>query len=366
MKEELSEYLETQFGSPVRILSIKDLGLKTEREPGGEHELKGFGYGKPYLVEFELASGELREVVISTMKSDGFGHDHFSDRAHILLWQYQAFNRLPRHVKALDVGYFTKTGRLKSAGDADEYFLVCEKVEGVEYVHDLTRLKEGGQVRELDKARVSALASYLAGIHAVRKADPAVYVRRLRELVGHSECIFGLTDSYPRESEFITSEDLKTIEKKSIDWRWRLKERTARLCMVHGDFHPWNVIFREGVDFTVLDRSRGEWGEAADDLSSMTINYLFFGLLKTDGKEFDPDFKNLFELFFAEYLTKTGDDEVLEVIQPFYAFRGLVVASPIWYPNISLDTRRKLFHFIKNVLDAERFEYKNAERYLEG
>jgi hypothetical protein len=366
MKEEIKDYLEQKFGSPVRIRSIKELGLSGTSTLVGEHELKGFGYGKPYLVEFEKEGGEVQEVVISTMKGDGFGHEHFSDRAHILLWQHQAFNKLPKHVQALDVGYFTKNGRLKSASDVEEYFIVCDKVEGVEYVHDLTRLKEGGSLRELDKDRVAALASYLADIHAVKKDDPALYVRRLRELVGHSECIFGLTDSYPFESEFITSEDLKEIEKKSIDWRWKLKERTKRLCMVHGDFHPWNVMFRAGIDFTVLDRSRGEWGEAADDVSSMTINYLFFGLLKTDGKELDEDFNGLFNHFFDVYLGETGDDELLEVIQPFYAFRGLVVASPVWYPNISLDTRSKLFNFIKNVLEAEEFDYKSVSKYLEG
>ena len=116
---------------------------------------------------------------------------------------------------------------------------------------------------------------------------------------------------------------------------------------------------------TMLDRSRGEWGEAADDVSSMTINYLFFGLLKTDGRALDEDFKGLFELFFDKYLKKTGDYELLEVIQPFYAFRGLVVASPIWYPNISMDTRRKLFNFIKNVLEADEFDYRKVDRYLE-
>jgi hypothetical protein len=127
-----------------------------------------------------------------------------------------------------------------------------------------------------------------------------------------------------------------------------------------------DVMFREGTDFTVLDRSRGEWGEAADDVSSMTINYLFFGLLKTDGKALDKDFKELFELFFEVYLNETGDYELLEVIQPFYAFRGLVVASPLWYPHISLDTRRKLLNLIKNVLDAEEFDYKALTKYLEG
>jgi len=125
-------------------------------------------------------------------------------------------------------------------------------------------------------------------------------------------------------------------------------------------------MFREGADFTVLDRSRGEWGEAADDVSAMTINYLFFGLLKTDGNEIDKEFKQLYETFFEVYLYKSGEYELLEVIQPFYAFRGLVVASPVWYPNISMDTRRKLFNFLKNMLEAEEFYCKGVDKYFEG
>jgi aminoglycoside phosphotransferase family enzyme len=366
MKGKIKAYLERTFGTPVNLISIKELGLESNLKLEEEHEIKGFGYGKPYFVKFERGDGELKEVVISTMKGDGFGHDHFSDRAQVLIWQHHAFNTLPKHVRSLDVGYVTKDGRMESAGDAEEYFIVCDKVEGEEYVNDLNRLREGGSVRELDKERASALASYLADIHTVKNDNAGLYVRRIRELVGHNECIFGLTDSYPSRNEFITSEELKAIEKKCIDWRWKLKERTKRLCMVHGDFHPWNVMFRRGTDFTVLDRSRGEWGEAADDVSSMTINYLFFGLLKTNGKALDKDFKGLYETFFKVYLEKTGDYDLLELIQPFYAFRGLVVASPIWYPHISMDTRRKLFNFIRNVLKAEEFDYKGVDRYLEG
>ena len=358
LEEKVRGYLENKFRTPVKIESVK--GLESKQ---GE-EIKGFGYGKPYFIVFETGEGERKEVVISSMKGDGFGHDHLSDRAQILIWQHHAFNTLPKHVKSLDVGYFTKNGGMESAGDAEEYFIVCEKVDGDEYAMDLDRLREGGELRKEDEDRASALAAYLADIHAVKKADAGLYVRRLRELVGHSECIFGLTDSYPPGNEFITSDELKDIEKKCIDWRWQLKERTKRLCMVHGDFHPWNVLFREGTDFTALDRSRGEWGEAADDVSSMTLNYLFFGLLKTDGAEVDNDFMRLFKLFFDVYLEKTGDYELLEAIQPFYAFRGLVVASPIWYPNISAETRLKMFNFINNVLDTEKFDYKNVAGYL--
>jgi len=364
MKEKIKEYLESKFGIPLRILSVKGLGLESKEKPEGE--IKGFGYGKPYFVAFETGEGKIKEVVISSMRGNGFGHDHFSDRAQIMLWQHHAFNKLPKHVKSHDVGYFTKDGRMESTSDAEEYFIVCDKVEGEEYVADLNRLKEGGKLRKEDEERASALASYLADIHAVKREDAGLYVRRIRELVGHSECMFGLTDSYPAQSEFITSEELMNIEKLSIDWRWKLKERTKRLCQVHGDFHPWNVIFRKGTDFTVLDRSRGEWGEAADDVSAMTINYLFFGLLKTDGREIDMDFKRLYDLFFEVYLERTGDYELLEVIQPFYAFRGLVVASPVWYPNTGRDTRTKLFNFIRNVLEEEQeFDYEGVGKYFE-
>jgi hypothetical protein len=373
VEQEIKKYLNERFGAPVKIISVKEkkfgLELGSESKTG---EIKGFGYGKPYFVEFETeikGKIERKEVVISSMKGNGFGHDHFSDRAQILIWQHHAFNKLEKHVRSFDVGYFTKEGEMKSASDAEEYFIVCDKVEGEEYFKDLDRLKEGKELRKEDEERVSALASYLAEIHGVKKEDANLnrnlYIRRVRDLVGHGECIFGLNDSYPSQSKFITSEELKDIEKKTIDWRWKLKQKTERLCMVHGDFHPWNVLFREGTDFTVLDRSRGEWGEAADDVSSMTINYLFFGLLKTKGEEIDTDFKQLYDLFFDVYLEKTGDYELLEVIQPFYAFRGLVVASPVWYPHISVDTRRKLFNFIKNVLEEEEFDYKNAEGYLE-
>ena len=66
-----------------------------------------------------------------------------------------------------------------------------------------------------------------------------------------------------------------------VDWRWRIKHRTHRLCRVHGDFHPWNILFREDTDFTLLDRSRGEWGEPADDTTCLSINYLFSSLLRS-------------------------------------------------------------------------------------
>jgi hypothetical protein len=59
----------------------------------------------------------------------------------------------------------------------------------------------------------------------------------------------------------------------------------------------------------------------------------------------------------------SGDKQVTETAAPFFAFRGLVVASPVWYPNLSIDVRRSLFRFIENVLDMSRFEPERVNEY---
>lgn len=354
----VEEYLTGLYGE-ARVTGIGELGgMPVEVEEG----IKGFGYGKPYLIEFE-AKGKTNSVVLSTMRvQKGFGHDHFSDRAAILIWQNSVFNKLPGHVRSLDVGYFTHDGELFSSGKAEEYFILMEKIEGKEYFLDLERIKKDGKLTPLDKERGGALSTYLAKIHSSKHDDRELYLRKIRDIVGHGECIMGLTDSYPDNLDFVSWEELCEIEKKCVDWRYKIKGKTHRLCMTHGDFHPWNIMFREGTDFTVLDRSRGEWGEAADDVSSITMNYIFYSLQKY-GKLAGP-FQEMYELFFNNYLEKTGDDEILRVIQPFYVFRSVVVASPIWYPNLEPSVRTKIFNFIHNILDSEEFDYQNVNSYL--
>ncbi|MBI5418757.1 MAG: phosphotransferase [Deltaproteobacteria bacterium] len=347
-RENLEPYLSALHGKPVQVLRLSLLG---------EHirtgAIKGYGYGMPVLVEYEVA-GKRRRAVVETLSPGPFGHEHMSDRAQMLLWDYSAFNRLPRHARSLDVGAFQKEGSLLSLGKAEELFLFMEYVEGKAYIHDLARLQEGGPLTDLDLARADALCDYLAGIHRIRGSDPGLYIRRVRELVGHGECIMGLADSYPPRHGFITRELLEAVEHRCVAWRWRLSERTHRLRQVHGDFHPYNILFREGTDFSVLDRSRGEWGDAADDVTSLTGNYLFCSLQRS-GRLTGP-FETLFRGFWDRYLERSDDREILEVAAPFYAFRGLVMASPVWYPSLSDGVRRKLFAFIEAVLDADAFD----------
>lgn len=355
-KEAVSEYLEGIYKKPVRILRMTEDG----RQESGD-ELKGFGYGSPLFIDYEVA-GERKKAVIETMSASAYGHEHFSDRAQAILWEHGAFNSLPRHVRSIDSGAFLRSGKMISTGDAEEFFLVTEFAEGTGYFKDMERIRDTGVAHREDFDRAQALSDYLIEIHSLKADMPHLYTRRIRELLGHGECIMGIIDNYPERFGFIDQDILKKIEFLCEEWRWKIKTLSHRLSRVHGDFHPWNILFRKGTDFTVLDRSRGEWGEPADDLTCITMNYVFFSLLRS--LRLEGVFEEIYIRFWENYLSKTGDYEILKVAAPFFAWRGLVVASPVWYPNISEDVRKAIFSFVMNILKVDEFDFRNINRYL--
>jgi hypothetical protein len=352
----ITTYLESLTGKPVRVLSMTTEG---KQETGDD--LKAFGYGSPLFLEYEV-SGVRKKAVLETMTPSSFGHDHFSDRAQAILWEHSAFNNLPRHVRSLDSGAFLGSGAILSTGSVQEFFLLTDFVQGNGYFKDLEQIRTSGIATNADMARALALSDYLVEIHSTKHDSPGLYARRIRDLLGHGECIMGLIDNYPPSFEFIDQQLLKKIELACIDWRWRIKHRTHRLCQVHGDFHPYNVLFRDGTDFTLLDRSRGEWGEPADDTTCLSINYLFSSLVSSD--KLEGPFEKMFLSFWDNYLSKTNDREMLEVAAPFFAWRGLVIASPVWYPRTAVRTRQAIFNFILNVLAVDRFDPRDVNRYL--
>jgi len=344
----LADYLSRVFGSRVEVLNLRPLG-----GPDADGtDPKGFGYGVPIEVEC-LVSGCLRNLVVSrTRVAQGFGHDYPADRAWQALYGHAAYNTFPSHVRSLDVGFMRKSGALVSAGDATEFFQLVEKAEGRLYWLDLERLLTE-PLRALDRARARGFGCFLARTHAVKRDEPTLYERRIRELVAHGECLMGILDSYPHPYRPLPPHVCEALEHDAVSWRWRLRGRAHRLSCVHGDFHPWNLLFRDGVDFSALDRSRGEWGEPADDVSALGINYLFFGLRKAAleaHRGVAEPFLTLFQLFLDAYLRDSGDHELLEVMPPFLAFRALVIGHPRWYPTLAPGVREALLGFARALM----------------
>jgi streptomycin 6-kinase len=350
----LRGYLAARFGPEAGSASIEPLAA------GGG--IKKGGYGVPHRIRWSGAAGP-RTLVLETVRPGPFGHEDKSDRAGIVLRAFDDYATLPGHVRAVDVGAFREGEPAVSLGGAGEVFLLTEFAGGDPYADDFDRIAARGALMDLDAARAEALADYLAGIHREPVSHPTWYRRRLRELVGSGECIAGIADSYPAPCGFVDGRLLCEVERLALEWRYRLRDRGDRLRTVHGDFHPWNILFGPGVDFRVLDRSRGPFGDPADDVASLSMNYVFFALRTTGG--FSGAFADLFRRFWDRYAERSRDEELARVIAPHFAFRALVLANPLWYPDEGDHVRRKLFAFLLGVLEADRFDPERIAAHFE-
>jgi aminoglycoside phosphotransferase (APT) family kinase protein len=354
-EEALKAYLKKEFKDIIQV-DIRKLGSGVQ--------------GSGFLIEMKTLDG-IKSYVVKKLLSEGLGHDYPSDRAAVFLLDLDEFKNLPRHVKAVDVLSEMEDGTIKSIGGGREYYLLMERGAGRDYFNDLTELSHKDRLEISDIEKIKALTSYLAEIHSVKKASKTLYWRKLRDTVGHGECLMGVFDTYPDGT--LSYDEMAEIIKKSVDWIYRLKPKHNRLSLIHGDFHPGNIWFtppspplHKGgtgeVDFVLLDRSRGPWGDPADDVTALTINYIFFSI-KHYGSVRGAYLEGL-NLFFNEYIKASKDEEINEVVAPFYAFRGAVVANPVFYPELTPEQRRLIFRFVNNVLDDERFRIERVNEYL--
>ena len=346
-REELEHYLTALLGRQARIAFVERLG--------GDEGGKGFGYGA--LLRVSLVD-HARDLVLHRAGTRCFGHDTPADRAYDSLLAYETYGALPGHVRAIDVGSIDAAGRMTSLGGARDFFFVTEYAEGHPYHRELASAAERDRAVPAEVEHAETLALHLARIHQLRRRAPELYKRRLRQLVGGDECIAGTLDAYDGRDlrGYASPELLLAIESRCVRWRHKLKGYTGRLCRVHGDFHPWNILFH-GDRPIFMDRSRGAWGEAADDVAALAINFVFFALVARG--RFAGAMATLWRRFFERYLEATDDGRLGEVIAPYFAWRALVLASPLWYPGIGAPVRRALFHFAARVLDEERFDHEH-------
>ena len=355
-QELLVAYLADRHQQPIHLKEILALGGPVDPHA----EIKGFGYGSPTLVAYTAGKTDFK-IVIRPVQRNGYGRERKSDRIAEVWRDFGNFGLLPQHVPAVDIIGVKPDKRLVSLNEVDECLLVTDFAEGEPYATDLVRLGRTGVVTALDDERAQVLATYLVKIHRIKHADPLLWRRRLRDLVGHGEGIMGIIDGY-EDVDFVTPHTLRSIEDTANHWRWRLKERTDRLSQVHGDFHPFNILFRDGIDFSLIDRSRGTWGAPEDDLAALSINYLFFSLHNQPALV--APFKRPYEIFWQTYLYQSGDLDILDTIAPWLAWRALVLASPTWYPNITNDVRQRLISLASNVLASKNFSWHEINHYL--
>ena len=67
-------------------------------------------------------------------------------------------------------------------------------------------------------------------------------------------------------------------------------------------------------------------------------------------------FSELWKTLWDTYLEETNDQEVLEIVPPYLAWRLLVVAHPKWYPDTEPAVRHALLTLAEDALEAGRFD----------
>jgi hypothetical protein len=357
-KAAISEMVQSVYPG-AKLLSVQPLAPDATAGDAAEETGKAAGYGEPLLLRIATEDRHEQALVLHTASANDFGHDRRADRAGGILLAFDTFGKIPGHVRALDVGAVHKSGHLVSLRDAGELYLLTSYAPGTVYVEDLRRIAHGEQAEPLDVARAEALARYLVELHRTPGKRPAAYVRAIRDLVGHGEGVFGIIDGYGPETPAAPPARLQAIERRLLDWRWRLRNCSSRLRRTHGDFHPFNVVFQEGTRFTCLDASRGCEGDPADDVAAMAINYVFFALEKPGA--WPTGLRRLWNTFWHTYLDGSGDEEILDVVAPFLAWRGLVVSNPLFYPKLAARDRDAMLGFAERALDGWRFDPASAD-----
>jgi len=340
----------------ARIVGVTLLGIDSAPEGG---TTKGAGYGAPLRIDLER-EGQSSSVVLHTATKNQFGHDRRADRAAEALLAFDTFDAVPRHVRALDVGAFSGDSGFVSLRETGEFYLLSEWAEGTLYAESLRRIVRNAALEPDDLPKVDQLAVYLAELHAPREWHPVSQTRAQRDLFGSGEGIFGIIDSYPEPCPGLSAGRLRNVERLCCDWRWTLKARGRPLRRTHGDFHPFNLLFDENGRLRLLDTSRGSLGDAADDVTCLALNFPFFALERPEA--WHGVLSRLWFRFWSRYLARSRDTELLDVAAPYLAWRGLVLANPVWYPSLSDSARSRLFEFLESTLEHPRFEPESVEQ----
>lgn len=334
-KDIVKGYLKDKYGE-VEILNLEELG-------SGWH-------GTGYKLEFKH-KGEIKKVLVKSLRPWLLGHDYAADRAGVFLLQHEQSKIVPNHENCIDVVGIKDDGNL-IISECKDFFQVKEFISGEFYFQDLDRVFKDG-ITEKDKERAIMIAEYLANMHKMEfsgseEKRSSLLLRHTRDCVGHGETLMGVIDSYPAEYQ----EMMINILKKVVEYREKHKNDRKKIVCCHGDFHPGNIVFNEAI--VMLDSARVIWGEPADDVTSILMNFIWYALRKEG--TYTGDFKELGDIFWNKYIELTGDKDIIKIAPIYFAFRGLVVGHPDFYPDQTEETRKKLYNFVENVQNG--FEYE--------
>jgi aminoglycoside phosphotransferase (APT) family kinase protein len=339
----IQAYLHEVLGPDAELVGVKALGEE-------EHAT-----GISNLLRLEVRVGaEKKLLILRRPASTVYSTEQPSDRASAVIQAYATYNRIPRHPRSLDVAVIHADGSLGRVPGSCEFVLLQEYVDGELYFPSLMQSLERNEVSELEERRAVALAEYLAELHSQRNDDIRIYRRALRDLVAGGVGVMGVLGGYSKELRDAHHDRLSGILKDFIALAWDLDRYPNRLCRIHGDFHPLNILFGKETQFSVIDAYGPGWGDAAFDVGTMLMNY--YALHNEKGGLGTPAGRQLAERFLSAYVDRCDDPEGLYRVLPLPLARGaLIMATTYFFPHRPEVERDRLIRLAGDILSARVF-----------
>ncbi|MEK6914446.1 MAG: hypothetical protein AABW83_02235 [Nanoarchaeota archaeon] len=352
-EKEIEKYLKNKYKKNISEIKIEKLGSGV--------------FGTGYRLKFKLDNKD-KTLILKSLFKENLGMDHYSDRASSLLEAHDNYNKMESHIKSEDVIAHNNNDSLTSIGDTKEFYILMEEAKGEDLFKDFENIRKSRLLEEKTKNKIKIISDFLVELHKNKHKSTSLYRRKIRDTIGSGCSLIGLLDMHPENAFKQFEKEWLEIIKLSINFWRKSRNLTHRLSEIHADYHPGNLWFNNN-ELIILDRSKGRFGEPADDIIAFAINPIMYSLITN--QKFEGSFKEIFDLFWNNYFKQTKDKEMRKIMAPYIAFRISVITNPLFYNDEFFGSskkanliRKKLINFALNVLKDKEFDPKKINLYL--
>lgn len=342
-KEALSKALTEKFGKPVQIKEIIKIGAGYHSDGFKAVSSDGQTYFIKRFRSNDLGFAFPERKVFSLMLSDGMA---------------KRSNKKPLPIGIM-LANKDEAKILPDITDGTEIFHIQEfEAEGTDYFHTLQQQKDKKQVDEKDHKEIQKVVEYITSVHSIKYhfSDAArmkeAYNDGIRSVLNSPELTLMILHDFDENNPVMDRATQKEYLGLMYDIMHQWKNRSDRLCALHGDFWGANFFFKNDGGAWVIDYSRIPWGDPGIDVGWWLSQYVW---LYHETK--NSYFKDLGELFLKEYEQKTGDYEIRKAVTIVLGLTGLIHVFPKFYPNLDAKLGKRFLGHIMNVLKKGEFTW---------
>jgi len=284
-----------------------------------------------YKVEF---IGNIKPLVVRKTKNTngGMSKDYNSDKVGYFLLQHTCASNHINHCKSYGISFKDFKGEIFNLDTIKDTYQVIDYVSGKEFFETITNLEEKF---DLVTPYLDKIIDYLVQLHSIKpdfnkQKTNNLYNRHLKDVIG-SEVFLDVLDAWSENDDLVTLKIKEKVNSKLFILREQYKNNYKRCSRIHADLHFGNIFFNMKKELTVLDSARNPWGEPADDLICLLINFDYISIKKH--KEITSYYENIKQYILKRYLEKTKDSDIKNYFDLFYILRLFILLNPNFFNN---------------------------------